>query len=68
MSVEGLARLFRDNVWKLHGLLKSMISDKEPQFVAKLMKKLNRIYELRVEIVFVVPCISQIERLVKVVG
>jgi len=58
MLVEGLARLFRDNVWKLHGLPKSMISDKEPQFVAKLMKKLNRIYELRVEIVFVVLCIS----------
>ena len=23
--VEGLARLFRDNVWKLHGLLESII-------------------------------------------
>jgi len=28
MSVEGLARLFRDNMWKLHGLPKSIISDK----------------------------------------
>ena len=25
--VEGLVRLFRDNVWKLHGLLESIISD-----------------------------------------
>ena len=24
-STEGLARLFRDNVWKLHGLLKSIV-------------------------------------------
>jgi len=30
---KGLARLFRDNVWKLHGLLESIISDRESQFV-----------------------------------
>ena len=29
-SAEGLARLFRDNVWKLHGLPKSAISDRGP--------------------------------------
>ena len=28
--VEGLARLFRDNVWKLHELLESVISDRGP--------------------------------------
>ena len=28
MSAEGLARLFRDNVWKLHGLLKSIVLDR----------------------------------------
>jgi len=27
-SVKGLARLFRDNVWKLHRLLESVISDR----------------------------------------
>jgi len=26
-SVEGLARLYRDNIWKLHGLLESIVSD-----------------------------------------
>ena len=36
-SAEGLAQLFRDNVWKLHGLPKSIISDRGPQFVAGLM-------------------------------
>jgi len=36
-SAEGLVQLFRDNVWKLHGLPKSIISDKGPQFVAGLM-------------------------------
>jgi len=40
---EGLARLFRDNVWKLHGLPKSIISDRGPQFAVGLMQELNRI-------------------------
>jgi len=39
--VEGLARLFRDNVWKLHRLSESIILDKGPQFVAGLMRELN---------------------------
>ena len=40
-SIEGLARLFRDNIWKLYGLLDSIISDRGPQFVAGIMKELN---------------------------
>jgi len=43
---EGLARLFRDNVWKLHGLLESIISDRGPQFVAGLMRELNGMLEI----------------------
>ena len=42
-SVEGLARLFRDNVWKLYRLLESVVLDRGPQFVAELMKELNKI-------------------------
>ena len=41
-SAEGLARLFRDNVWKLHGLLESVISDRGPQFAVELTKELNQ--------------------------
>jgi len=44
---EGLARLFRDNVWKLHGLPESTISDKGPQFIAGLIKKLNKILGIK---------------------
>jgi len=40
-SAEGLARLFRDNVWKLHGLPDNIISDRGPQFAAGVMKELN---------------------------
>ena len=42
MTAEGLVRLFRDNMWKLHGLPESVISDRGPQFVAELTKELNK--------------------------
>ena len=44
---EGLAKLFRDNMWKLYGLPKSIISDRGPQFMAGLMKKLNQILGIK---------------------
>jgi len=47
MLAEGLVRLFRDNIWKLHRLLESVISDRGSQCAAELMKELNRM--LRIE-------------------
>ena len=43
MSAKGLARLFRDHMWKLHGLPESVVSDRELQFAAELTKELNKI-------------------------
>ena len=48
--VEDLARLFRDNMWKLHGLPKSIILDRGPQFVAGLIKELNRMLGIKSKI------------------
>jgi len=39
---EGLARLFRDNMWKLYRLPESVVSNRGLQFAAELTKKLNR--------------------------
>lgn len=41
LSALGLATLYRDNVWKHHGLPRSIISDRGPQFASKFMKELN---------------------------
>jgi len=49
-SAEGLARLFRDNVWKLHGLPESVVSDRGPQFAVELMKELNRMLEIKTKL------------------
>jgi len=40
--VEGLAKLFRINMWKLHRLPESVISDRGLQFAVELTKELNR--------------------------
>jgi len=49
-SAEGLARLLWDNVWKLHGLLESVVSDRGPQFVAELMKELNKMLGIKTKL------------------
>ena len=49
-SAEGLARLLWNNVWKLHGLPESVVLDRESQFVAELMKKLNRMLGIKTKL------------------
>jgi len=50
MSAEGLTRLFRDNMWKLHGLPESIVLDRGPQFAADLTKKLNRMLGIEIRL------------------
>jgi len=47
---EELVRLFRDNIWKLHGLPESMISDRGLQFMAGLTRKLNKMLEIKTKL------------------
>ena len=49
-SAEELARLFQDNVWKLHGLPESVVSDRGLQFAAELMKELNRMLGIKTKL------------------
>jgi len=49
-SAEGLARLFRDNVWKLHGLPESVVSDRGLQFAVELTKELNRMLGIKAKL------------------
>ena len=49
-SAEGLARLFWDNVWKLHRLPESVVSDRGPQFAVELTKELNRMLGIKTKL------------------
>ena len=50
ISVEGLARLFRNNMWKLYSLPESVVSDRGPQFAAELTKELNKMLEIEIKL------------------
>jgi len=49
-SAEGLTKLFRDYVWKLHGLPESIISDRGVQFVAGMTKELNNLLGIQTKL------------------
>jgi len=47
VTAKGAARLFLYHVWKLHGLLKHVVSNCGPQFVASFTKELYRLLGIR---------------------
>ena len=47
---ERLARLFRDNIQKLHSLPENIVSDRGPQFIAELTKELNKMLEIEMRL------------------
>jgi len=49
-TAKGLARLFRDNVWRLHGLPERIISDRGPQFAVGLMRELNELLGIKTKL------------------
>ena len=50
ISAKGLARLFRDNMWKLHRLLENIVLDMGSQFAAEITKKLNKMLGIKTKL------------------
>ena len=50
VTARGLATLFKDNIWKLHGLPETALSDWGPQFTAEFMHKLNTILGIQTKL------------------
>ena len=49
-SARGLGTLFRDHVWKLHGLPETALSDRGPKFATEFMKELNEIQGIKTKL------------------
>jgi len=47
VTVEGAVRLFLHHIWKLHSLLKHVVSNCGPQFIASFTKELYRLLGIR---------------------
>ena len=43
ISLEGIAKIYRNNIWKLHGVPKKILSDQGPQFALKFMEKFTKV-------------------------
>ena len=42
ISSEGIAKIYRDDIWKLHGIPRKILSDRRPQFALKFMEELTK--------------------------
>ena len=42
ISSEEIAKIYRDNIWKLHGIPRKILSDRGPQFTSKFMEEFTK--------------------------
>ena len=47
LSSEGIAKIYRDEIWKIHGIPKTILSDHGLQFASKFMEDLTRVLETK---------------------
>jgi len=42
VSSEEVAKIYRDDIWNLHGIPRKILSDREPQFASKFMEEFTK--------------------------
>jgi len=42
ISSEGIAKIYWDEIWKLHGIPRKILSDRRPQFMSIFMEELTK--------------------------
>jgi len=47
ISLEGITKIYRDNIWKLHRIPRKILSNQGPQFVLKFMEEFTKALETR---------------------
>ena len=47
ISLEGIAKIYRDKIWKIHGVPRTILSDRGPQFASKFMEDFTKVLETK---------------------
>jgi len=47
ISSEGIAEIYKNEIWKLHGISRRILSDRRLQFASKFMEELTRVLETK---------------------
>jgi len=42
ISSEGIAKIYRDEIWKLHGISRKILNNRRLQFVSKFMEEFTK--------------------------
>ena len=42
ISLEGIAKIYSDDIWKLHRIPRKILSDRGPQFASKFMEEFTK--------------------------
>ena len=43
--LEGIAKVYRDEIWKLHGVPRTILSNRGPQFASKFIEEFTKVPE-----------------------
>ena len=70
ISLEGITKIYRDNIWKLHGVPKKILSDRGPQFISKFMEEFTKALGTRRQLSMAYHCQTdgQTERINQEIG
>ena len=47
ISSEGIAKIYRNEIWKLHRIPKKILSNKRPQFASRFIEELTKALETK---------------------
>jgi len=47
ISSEGIAKIYRDKIWKIHGVPRTILSNREPQFASKFMEDFTKVLGIK---------------------